>query len=70
MKKNCSIFAARSAVAMLMLSAVSACSMDVTPAPSEVGGCYVTVSAGFPATKTWVDKSNDDVYSLYFSEGD
>ena len=69
MKKNCSIFAC-SAVAMLMLSAVSACSKDETPAPSEVGGCYVTVSAGFPATKTWVDKSNDDVYSLYFSEGD
>ena len=69
MKKKMFSFAARAAVAMLLLSAVSACTKDKTPEPSEVGGCYVTVSAGFPATKTEAAE-NDGVYSLKFTEGD
>ena len=71
MKKNCFTSAALSAVAMLLLFAVSACTKDKAPAPSEAGGCYVTVSAGFPATKTAADHNESNgVYTLKFTEGD
>ena len=69
MKKNCFTSAAHAAVAMLLLFAVTACTKDKAPAPSEAGGCYVTVSAGFPATKT-VAGEKDGVYTLKFTEGD
>ncbi|MBR5725027.1 MAG: hypothetical protein IKX62_06610 [Bacteroidales bacterium] len=71
MKKNCFTSAAPVAVAMLLLFAVTACTKDKTPEPSEAGGCYVTVSAGLPTTKTAADHNESNgVYTLKFTEGD